>query len=93
MLAAGELVNVGTVKNFALWHRDDPARLTLDYGVSEEGHASDITLSATGDEAETGRVSPCPYVSRDTGLGTRPGSTSPGTSEDDDGSLDEDIRF
>jgi hypothetical protein len=77
MLSAGELLNVGTAKNFALWHRDDPARPPLDLGVSEGGHTSDITVSATGDGGEAGgRVPVSPYKG-DTGLGTRPGSTSP----------------
>jgi hypothetical protein len=83
MLDEGVLINTGTGQKFQLWHRDDPDRPTLKRAtVSEEGHGLDTTVSATEDGAETGTVSPCPVLSRDTGRDTV-GSTSPGDLEPD----------
>lgn len=51
MLADGILVNAGRGQAFELWHRDDPARPTLDSAtVSEEGRGVDAVASAPGDE-------------------------------------------
>jgi hypothetical protein len=83
MLEAGEIVNAGKGQRFALWHRDDPAKPPLFATVSEAGHGSDNTVSATGDgektEAVLTTVSRCPDVRRDTGR-TDTVSASPGVS-------------
>ena len=77
MLADGVLINVGTSTGFKLWHRDDPARPTLDATVSEEGHGSDTVNGPTGDEGQTPTVSACPVRSRDTVRTDTVGSPSP----------------
>jgi hypothetical protein len=69
MLQDGVLVNAGKGQKFALWHRDDPARPTIDATVSEEGHGSDTQVSATGDEGESNRV-PVSHRKGDTGRDT-----------------------
>jgi hypothetical protein len=51
MLDDGVIVNVGTEHSFKLWHRDDPARPIT---VSENQHASDTPLSATGGRDQEG---------------------------------------
>ena len=50
MLDEGLLVNAGTRTNFKLWHRDDPARPTLD--MSGSG------LRTAADEPSAGRSTP-----------------------------------
>jgi hypothetical protein len=99
MLDAGELVNAGKGQRFALWHRDDPAKPPLFTTVSEGGHGSDNTVSATGDEGENrGRPSnrvPVSPLKGDTGR-TDTVSTSPGNRERTDTRAvrdDEDIPF
>jgi hypothetical protein len=48
MLEDGVLINLGAGQKFKLWHRDDPAKPPLFTTVSEGGHGSDNTVSATG---------------------------------------------
>jgi hypothetical protein len=49
MLAEGVLINAGTGQAFKLWHRDDPARPTLNGTVSEQGHGWDTVNVPPGD--------------------------------------------
>jgi hypothetical protein len=76
MLEDGLLLNTGHGQRFLLWHRDDPARPTLDGTASEDGRSSDALASAPGDGGETGTASPRPLRSRDA-VRDAVGSTSP----------------
>jgi hypothetical protein len=50
MLSEGIIINAGHGQKFELWHRDDPARPTLDTTASEGGRGSDAVASEPGDE-------------------------------------------
>jgi AAA domain len=52
MLVEGVLVNAGTGNRFELWHRDDPARPTLDVTGSRGGTAGEPPDSHPGGEGE-----------------------------------------
>jgi len=65
MLADGVLINAGTDKAFKLWHRDDPARPTLDLAGSEDGTAAEPADSDPGGEGENRTGSPVPVRSRE----------------------------
>jgi hypothetical protein len=68
MLADGLLVNAGTPAGFELWHRDDPARPTLDATGSEAGTGAEPadsdpgggTVSRTGSAVPLHRAEPVP---------------------------------
>jgi hypothetical protein len=80
MLSAGVLINAGSRGRFKLWHRDDPARPTLDTTDSGVGTGWESSDSATGDGGGTTNGSPVPVRSREPG--TEPvGSTSPAEPE------------
>jgi hypothetical protein len=80
------LLNAGTVKRFKLWHRDDPARPTLDTNGSVVGTVAEPFDSATGG-GERGRTgSRFPYVSREPEpepVPTTPDRPGAGDPEDD----------
>jgi AAA domain len=84
MLAEGVLVNSRTRARMELWHRDDPARPTLQSEIaSVQGRDRDAVASVTGDgEAERDRV-PASRRSRDAG-GDAVVLPSPGGPESND---------
>ena len=88
MLETGELVNAGTRSRFKLWHRDDPARPTLDPNGSGVGTDAEPFGSGTGDGDETRNGSPVPLRSREpVGEPFRsgsPGETQPNGNDADD---------
>jgi AAA domain len=84
MLAEGILVNTGRGQAFELWHRDDPARPTLDAAASGEGRGSDAVASTPGDEERHRTASPRPSLKRDGGRDAV-GSGSPAEPEEDGG--------
>jgi len=65
MLEAGVLLNAGTAKGFKLWHRDDPARPSLDTNGSRVGTAAEPLDSPSGGAGEIGTGSPVPVRSRE----------------------------
>ena len=70
MLADGLPDQRWTGQKFELWHRDDPARPTLECNRVRRGTGSGRTVSVlTGDEGRTGTVSPVSVRSRDTVYG------------------------
>jgi len=76
MLESGLIVNAGRGQKLELWHRDDPARSTLDATVSELGRGSDAVASRQGDDRETAdRVPPSPR--KGDGVRDAVGSASP----------------
>jgi hypothetical protein len=77
MLADGLLINTGT-NGFALWHRDDPVRLSLETGTSEQGRTSDAPALDTGDGGGTGASVRPPYKGTHEGR-THLSDASPGT--------------
>jgi hypothetical protein len=60
MLADGTIINAGTTRRFELWHRDDPARRTLDASGSEAGTAAEPPDSDPGGEPDLRAGSPFP---------------------------------
>lgn len=77
MLADGVLINGARGQRFELWHRDDPARPTLDTtSASDEGRGVDAAASDPGDDGENRTASPRPLRSRDAGRDAV-GSASP----------------
>jgi hypothetical protein len=77
MLADGVLLNLGKGQALALWHRDDPARPTLDLTVSEQGRSWDAVDSDTRDGDELRTASQRPLRSRDAVGSTSLGDPDP----------------
>jgi hypothetical protein len=77
MLEEGLLINTGGKRGFKLWHRDDPARPTLDTEVRRTTDApADAPASGTGDGAVTGGASVRRSLKADAPTDA-PGSASP----------------
>jgi hypothetical protein len=72
MLAEGLIINAGRGQRFELWHRDDPARPTLDTTGSGAGTSREPTDSDPGGGTESQTGSPVPLRSREPVSGEPP---------------------